>query len=307
MPEGGAPRRAPGLSRRQRRAARGKEGAAEGHLRSHHAPHQRHPQLGAVLGDQARTALPEKLGPARGAAASHSAQAARLDSRAHRALEAHRREARPGHGLDTGADRPIPRLRQGRLALRAVAKLHLPRPPPRQDGRTALDGGQPRCPLATDLPADRRGGVRAVRRSTEGQQRAHPVPEPGVRGQPRRLSPKQEKQRQEWGDAYLESGRVWTHENGEALHPDRISRRFTRLVELFGLPTVRLHGLRHLAAALSLFAEHDIKVVQEKLGHSPRQITSDTHTSVLPEMLRPRQSRSWPSSPATSPSRCAPR
>ncbi|AJC58541.1 site-specific integrase [Streptomyces sp. 769] len=97
---------------------------------------------------------------------------------------------------------------------------------------------------------------------------------------------KQEKQRQEWADAYVESGRVWTHENGEGLHPDWISRRFTRLVELSGLPPVRLHDLRHLAATLSLLAGHDIKVVQEKLGHSSRQITSDTYTSVLPEMMR---------------------
>lgn len=97
---------------------------------------------------------------------------------------------------------------------------------------------------------------------------------------------KQEKQRQQWGDAHVESGRVWTHENGEALHPDWISRRFTRLVELSGLPPVRLHDLRHLATTLSLLAGHDIKVVQEKLGHSSRQITSDTYTSVLPEMMR---------------------
>ncbi|MFJ2202734.1 tyrosine-type recombinase/integrase [Streptomyces violaceusniger] len=97
---------------------------------------------------------------------------------------------------------------------------------------------------------------------------------------------KQQQKRQEWGDSYVETGRVWTHENGEALHPDWISRRFTRLVELSGLPPVRLHDLRHLAATLSLLAGTDIKVVQEKLGHSSRQITSDTYTSVLPEMMR---------------------
>lgn len=34
------------------------------------------------------------------------------------------------------------------------------------------------------------------------------------------------KQEQQWGDAYAEGGRVWTHENGEAQHPDWISRRF---------------------------------------------------------------------------------
>ncbi|MFD3310253.1 tyrosine-type recombinase/integrase [Streptomyces sp. NPDC058694] len=57
-------------------------------------------------------------------------------------------------------------------------------------------------------------------------------------------------------------------------------------MELSGLPPVRLHDLRHLAATLSLLAGNDIKVVQEKLGHSSRQITSDTYTSVLPEMMR---------------------
>ncbi|MCR8573118.1 site-specific integrase [Streptomyces sp. Isolate_219] len=97
---------------------------------------------------------------------------------------------------------------------------------------------------------------------------------------------KQELKRHEWGDAYVETGRVWTHENGEEIHPDWMSRRFKRLVELSGLPPVRLHDLRHLAATLSLLAGTDIKVVQEKLGHSSRQITSDTYTSVLPEMMR---------------------
>ncbi len=53
-----------------------------------------------------------------------------------------------------------------------------------------------------------------------------------------------------------------------------------------GLPPVRLHDLRHLAATLALLAGHDIKVVQEKLGNSSRQITSGTYTSVLPEMMR---------------------
>ncbi|MEU1942472.1 tyrosine-type recombinase/integrase [Streptomyces sp. NPDC020125] len=57
-------------------------------------------------------------------------------------------------------------------------------------------------------------------------------------------------------------------------------------MELSGLPPVRLNDLRHLAATLSLLAGTDIKVVQEKLGHSSRQITSDTYTSVLPEMMR---------------------
>ncbi|WP_097282154.1 tyrosine-type recombinase/integrase [Streptomyces sp. OK228] len=96
------------------------------------------------------------------------------------------------------------------------------------------------------------------------------------------------KELNEWAgvEARVESDRVWTHENGEPLHPDWVSRRFKRLVELSGLPPVRLHDLRHISATPALLGKADIKVVQERLGHSSRQITSHTYTSVLPEMMR---------------------
>lgn len=97
----------------------------------------------------------------------------------------------------------------------------------------------------------------------------------------------QDKEREQWSGekAWIESNRVWTHENGEPLHPDWISRRFNRLVELSGLPPIRLHDTRHLSATLALLGKADIKVVQERLGHSSRQITSDTYTSVLPQLM----------------------
>ncbi|UGY91303.1 tyrosine-type recombinase/integrase [Streptomyces gobiensis] len=99
---------------------------------------------------------------------------------------------------------------------------------------------------------------------------------------------KQNKAREEWSgvEAWVDSDRFFTHENGEELHPDWVSRRFKRLIELSGLPPVRLHDLRHISASLSLLQGNDIKVVQERLGHSSRQITSDTYTSVLPQLAR---------------------
>lgn len=99
---------------------------------------------------------------------------------------------------------------------------------------------------------------------------------------------KQNQGRKEWSgvEAWVESDRVFTHENGEPLHPDWVSRRFKRLVELSGLPPVRLHDLQHISASLSLLEGNDIKVVQERLGHSSHQITSDTYTSVLPQLAR---------------------
>ncbi|MGW7610899.1 tyrosine-type recombinase/integrase [Streptomyces sp. NPDC054766] len=94
---------------------------------------------------------------------------------------------------------------------------------------------------------------------------------------------KQEQEREQWSgeQAWTETNRVFTQENGKPYHPDWISRRFKRLVELSGLPPIRLH----ISATLSLLAKNDIKVVQERLGHSSRQITSDTYTSVLPQLM----------------------
>jgi integrase len=52
------------------------------------------------------------------------------------------------------------------------------------------------------------------------------------------------------GDAWQDSGYVFTTPDGAALHPDYLTRRFGRLVDLSGLPPVRLHDLRHGAATL---------------------------------------------------------
>ncbi|CAM5407472.1 Tyr recombinase domain-containing protein OS=Streptomyces aurantiogriseus OX=66870 GN=GCM10010251_38710 PE=4 SV=1 [Streptomyces aurantiogriseus] len=56
-------------------------------------------------------------------------------------------------------------------------------------------------------------------------------------------------------------------------------------MELSGLPPIRLHDTRHLSATPALLGKADIKVVQERLGHSSRQITSDTYTSFLPQLM----------------------
>jgi integrase len=53
-----------------------------------------------------------------------------------------------------------------------------------------------------------------------------------------------------WGPAWVDSGTVFTRENGEPLHPATITDRFHELVAAANLPPVRLHDLRHGAASL---------------------------------------------------------
>ena len=91
--------------------------------------------------------------------------------------------------------------------------------------------------------------------------------------------------RMAWGEAWIESGKVFCRENGAPLHPNDVSDQFQdELLIDAGLPPIRLHDLRHGAASLMLAAGVDMKVVQETLGHSNIAITANTYTSVYPEV-----------------------
>ena len=97
---------------------------------------------------------------------------------------------------------------------------------------------------------------------------------------------RQNSERLAWGPAWVESGLVFTRENGAPLHPEYVTRHFERLVGDAGLPPIRLHDLRHGAATLALAGGADLKTVSEMLGHSTISITADTYASVLPEVAR---------------------
>ncbi|MFG1701546.1 tyrosine recombinase XerC [Nonomuraea sp. M3C6] len=88
------------------------------------------------------------------------------------------------------------------------------------------------------------------------------------------------------GEAWTNSGFVFTDEIGGPLHPQQVSDQFYQLAFQVGLPPVRLHDLRHGAASLMLAAGVDLKVVQETLGHVSSTFTRDTYTSVYPEVAR---------------------
>jgi integrase len=96
----------------------------------------------------------------------------------------------------------------------------------------------------------------------------------------------QEQEREAWGEGWQDTGRIFTQEDGSILHPGKVSDLFERLVEAAGLPPIRLHDLRHVAATLMLAAGVDVKVVSETLGHSDTRITRDIYQSVLDDLAR---------------------
>ena len=86
------------------------------------------------------------------------------------------------------------------------------------------------------------------------------------------------------GDAWSDSGLVFTKEDGEAWHPEVVSRFFRSAVKVSRLPEIRLHDLRHTHATLALRAGIHPKVVSERLGHATVSITLDTYSHAIPAM-----------------------
>ncbi|QFG22915.1 tyrosine-type recombinase/integrase [Actinomadura sp. WMMB 499] len=130
---------------------------------------------------------------------------------------------------------------------------------------------------------------------------------------------RQERETRVGPEVRVDSGRVFTREDGARPRPQWISTRFEDLIKKYGLvrhrhsvedcqpdrrchrlsdrtvqaaiagdplPPIRFHDLRHGAATLALLGNVNMKVISETLGHARPSFTADTYTSVLPEVSK---------------------
>lgn len=95
---------------------------------------------------------------------------------------------------------------------------------------------------------------------------------------------RQLEERLAWGEAWTDSGLVFTREDGSALHPQTLRWHLRRLAKEAGVPVIRFHDLRHCAATHALANGVPVKVVSEMLGHASTGITEDVYAHVLPHM-----------------------
>jgi integrase len=91
----------------------------------------------------------------------------------------------------------------------------------------------------------------------------------------------QDEARTSWGSAYADHGLVFAQEDGNPIHPERLTKRFGALVTTSGLRRTRLHDLRHARASLLLASGTDLALVSKMLGHSSVAVTADTYSHLL--------------------------
>ena len=100
----------------------------------------------------------------------------------------------------------------------------------------------------------------------------------------REQAARQLQEQQALGEGWIDSGRVFTAEDGAQLHPERISALFRRLAAAAALPPIPLHGLRHTYASLALAKGINAAIVSRRLGHATVAFTLDIYSHVLPQV-----------------------
>jgi integrase len=96
-----------------------------------------------------------------------------------------------------------------------------------------------------------------------------------------KLKDRQDAEREAWGEAYQDSGRVFTYEDGRQLRPGYPSKVLEVLVKRLGLPPMRFHDLRHLFASIQLDAGTPMAMVSKLMGHSTIAITADLYSHLM--------------------------
>jgi len=77
---------------------------------------------------------------------------------------------------------------------------------------------------------------------------------------------------------------VFRTPSGQPINADYLAKQFRSILDLAGLPRIRLYDLRHSAATIALAAGVSPKIVSEQLGHASTAFTLDTYAHVLPHM-----------------------
>ena len=97
---------------------------------------------------------------------------------------------------------------------------------------------------------------------------------------------KQTEQRLKAGELWEDSGLVFSDGMGHHLNGETVYKNFKRIVADLGIPSARLHDLRHTYAVASIRSGDDVKTIQQNLGHATAAFTLDVYCHVTEEMKK---------------------
>ena len=87
----------------------------------------------------------------------------------------------------------------------------------------------------------------------------------------------QDKIREQMGEGWQESGKIFTQYNGLPIHPSSVTSWLRKFTERNGLPHVTPHMLQHTSATMLLMQGVPLKAVSKRLGHTLASTTSDIY------------------------------
>ena len=87
--------------------------------------------------------------------------------------------------------------------------------------------------------------------------------------------------RSETGDAWTETGMVFTNRHGGYMNGEYLNNTFRKFLNDNGLPGMHIHDLRHANASILINSGVPMKVVSEHLGHSSVKTTEDFYTHLF--------------------------
>jgi len=95
---------------------------------------------------------------------------------------------------------------------------------------------------------------------------------------------RQQEERKAAGEKWHEQGLIFTNRNVDPMDSRHMVRDYKNLLREAGLPEIRFHDLRHIAASLRLNGNINPPAVSKRLGHARTSITLDIYGHLMPNL-----------------------
>lgn len=86
-----------------------------------------------------------------------------------------------------------------------------------------------------------------------------------------------------YGDAWIDTGYVFTQDNGDRMNPDSLTDWLNKFSKANGLPHIHPHAFRHTAASTMIANGVDIVTAANELGHSSATTTANIYAHQIAE------------------------